>query len=125
MDTPQLMHICIFGVCGGPAIYDTIRDITHAQYRFGHVMICNEHFKPFFNRFVIVNGFKNSKNNDFRLFTVRDMHNTVWDMNDPNCIVLGPTAPLEYLVLQRVLVSYTESVSCILLDVNLNTEIAL
>ena len=53
------------------------------------------------------------------------MHNTVWDMNDPNCIVLGPTAPLEYLVLQRVLVSYTESVSCILLDVNLNTEIAL
>ena len=59
------------------------------------------------------------------VFTVREMHNTVWDMNDPNCIVLGPTAPLEYLVLQRVLVSYTESVSCILLDVNLNTEIVL
>ena len=88
-------------------------------------MICNEHLKPFFNSFVIVNDFKNFKNNDFRLFTVRNMHNTVWDMNDPNCIVLGPTAPLEYLVLQRVLVSYTESVSCILLDVNLNTEIVL
>ena len=94
-------------VCAGPAIYDTIRDITHAQYRFGHVMICNEHFKTFFNRFVIVNGFKNSKNNDFRLFTVRDMHNTVWDMNDPNCIVLGPIDPLEYLVPQVVSVSCT------------------
>ena len=53
------------------------------------------------------------------------MHNTVWDMNDPNCIVLGPTAPLEYLVLQRVLVSYTESVSNIILDVHLITEIVL
>ena len=53
------------------------------------------------------------------------MHNTVWDMNDRNCVVLGPTAPLEYLVLQRVLVSYTESVSNIILDVHLITEIAL
>ena len=54
------------------------------------------------------------------------MHNTVWDMNDRNCIVLGPTAPLEYLVLQRVLVSYTESVSNIILDVHLIiTEIVL
>ena len=53
------------------------------------------------------------------------MHNTVWDMNDRNCVVLGPTAPLEYLVLQRVLVSYTESVSNIILDVHLITEIVL
>ena len=54
------------------------------------------------------------------------MHNTVWNMNDRNCIVLGPTAPLEYLVLQRVLVSYTESsVSNIILDVHLITEIVL
>ena len=66
---------------------------------------------------------RNLVHDDFRLFTVRDMHNTVWDMNDRNCVVLGPTAPLEYLVLQRVLVSYTESVSNIILDVHLITEI--
>ena len=36
----QLLHIW---VCAGPAIYGTMRDITHTKYRFGHALICNKH----------------------------------------------------------------------------------